>query len=132
MKRFFVSISIALALAAGTVSLSSCSKDDDEVVTPDSPNTPETQIDDQRIIGTWEGSFWGDTFILKFTSDGKVTETIDGDSETFSFTLKDNTLVITPDKAVINNILGSEIQVSFSGSKMTLASQFYTIEFTKK
>lgn len=131
MKRFFLTFGLALVLFASNGCLSSCSKDEPEEVTPDSPETPDVQISDQRIIGTWVGSFYDDTFTLKFSSDGKLTETIDGETDTYSFSLKGSKLIIKPE-AVINNILGPEIEVSFSGSKMILACEFYSIEFRKK
>jgi len=131
MKKIYLSLCLAITITASVGILNSCHKDEPEIPTPETPESPELVISDKRIIGTWTGSFYDDTFTLKFTSDGKLTETIDGESATYSFTLSSNKLIIKPE-AVINNILGPEIEVTFSGSKMILACKFYSIEFSKK
>lgn len=109
------------------IALPSCGDDDEP------ENAPTANVDDERIFGTWEGDFMDETFVLTFTKDGKFIESVDGDTATFEYSLKDGKLTITPDDSALNDIMGYDIRVSFSGSNsMTIKCNLWDMTLKKK
>ena len=132
MKRIIKYAFMLIVLFSVGTTFQGCSKDDDdepEVVDP----TTKADVDDTRIFGTWEGDFFGDTFILTFSEDGKMKEKVGNDEGVFSYSLKKGKLTISPSTSALNNIMGNDIEVSFSGNnKMTIKCNLWDMEMKKR
>lgn len=125
---------LALAFLAMPTLLPSCGGDDDEPDAPENVDKPnKAEVDDSRIFGTWEGEFFDTTFILTFSESGKMTEKVDGETGTYDYKLKNGSLTITPDNSMLNNIMGYDIKVKFSGSNsMTIECDLWDMKMKKK
>ena len=132
MKKFFKYVVVCMAFCTAVTVLPSCGKDDepDDV---ENNNPVKADVDDSRIFGTWEGEFFGSTFILTFSENGEMTEKVDGDTGKYSYSLKNGSLTIKPATSALNNVMGDDITVSFKSNKsMTIKCDLWDMEMTKK
>ena len=132
MKKFFDYLIVLMVMVVVSTMFPSCGKDDEPDNTPEVPVPSKADVDDSRIFGTWEGEFFDDIFILTFSKDGIMTETVNGDTEKFSYSLKNGSLEISPAQSTLNNVMGEDIKVSFTdNSTMTVKCDLWSMTMAK-
>lgn len=89
--------------------------------------------DDNRIFGTWKGTYYGDTVEIEFKEDGHLIERWDGEYNVTLFTLKNGKMTLDEDLGtVLSNTLNSSFSCSFiSNTKIKLFNKYDSITLTK-
>lgn len=105
-KFMIVALFATLALA-----FTACGDDKDE---PDPVKPDNTNTEAAKLYGSWKGNIDGDSFVLTFTSNGKMNEKVDGvDMGDVKFTFKNGELTFSQITALEDCIGSAPIVVNF-------------------
>lgn len=92
-----------------------------------------SNISDKKILGVWEGDFFGDLFILNFSEEGIMTEVVNGESQDFTYSFKNGSFSIIPPTSALNDIMGEDIGLSIiNDNNMIIKCELWHFRLRRK
>lgn len=124
---------IAMVLATGSVTLTSCGNDEPEKKdVPVAPTGDPDAITDVLSNTTWDGTVDGVKVTLSFSA-GQVAETALGDTSYGNYEVSGNSLTLDLDNSILRNSYGSKYTFTISGNRLVLTNNLgENLVFTRR